>query len=279
MPTAYADVRPSPLVGRWYPATRQALTDMLDRFLEAAHPTPPPGEIIGLMVPHAGLIYSGPVAAYAFKLIEDMAPEIVAILCPSHHPYPAPLLTTGHDAYETPLGVVPVDRAAVNALNARIPLQPVRHDPEHALEIELPFLQHVLKQPFALLPVMIVDQSPETAERLGHALAQTLQGRKALLIASSDLSHYYPDHVARQLDHNMLARVAAFDPEGVFEVEAQGKGFACGRMAIAAVMWAARDLGADSASIVHYATSGDTSGDYTQVVGYGAGVFYRHRQA
>ncbi|MBN1967088.1 MAG: AmmeMemoRadiSam system protein B [Anaerolineae bacterium] len=276
MPTAYADVRPSPLAGRWYPADPAALRELLDDCLRQADEPATPGRIVGLLAPHAGLIYSGPVAAHAYARVRGLTPDVVAVLSPSHHPYPAPLLTTTHDAYQTPLGLVPVDRAAVAALGERVKLWPVSRDQEHALEIELPFLQHVLPEPFKLLPVMMMDQSPEMAQRLALALADVLRGRDALLIASSDLSHFYPQRVAEVLDAALLARVAAFDPAGVFAVEQQGKGFACGRGAIAAVMHAARALGADTAEVIYHATSGDTSGDYTRVVGYGAGVFYAH---
>jgi AmmeMemoRadiSam system protein B len=278
MTTVDSDIRPSPLAGRWYPASSDDLTAMIDGFMADARPTPPPGRIVGLLVPHAGLIYSGPVAAYAFALIRDLKPDVVTILSPSHHPYLAALLTTAHDAYKTPLGVVPVDKEAVAALSRHMPLLPVRRDPEHSLEIELPFLQRVLPGGFRLLPVMLVDQSEETAEQLGHALAEVLANRHTLLVASSDLSHFYPQQVANELDKAVLDRVAAFDPQGVFAVEAAQKGFACGRGAIGAVMWAARDLGADTAEVVHYATSGDVTGDYRQVVGYGAGVFYERAQ-
>lgn len=274
MTAHYTDIRPSPLAGRWYPADPAALRRMLDDFLAAAEPSPIAGRIVGLLAPHAGLMYSGPVAARAYRLIQGMRPQTVAVLCPSHHPYHAPLLTTAHDAYQTPLGPVPVDRAAIAALGEHVPLEPVRADPEHALEIELPFLQHVLPGGFSLLPVMIVDQSPRMAQRLGQALTAALADQDALLVASSDLSHFYPQRTAETLDRAMLDAIAAFDPAGVFAVEKRQAGFACGRAAIAAVMHAARGLGADAAQVVHYATSGDVSGDFRRVVGYGAGVFY-----
>lgn len=274
--TAYhVDVRPSPLAGRWYPASPQALAQQVDGFLAAAEPAAPSGRIVGLMVPHAGLIYSGQVAAHAFALLRGLSPEIVAVISPSHHPYPAPALTTAHDAYQTPLGIVPVDTAAIQALDQIVPLLPVRNDQEHALEIELPFLQRVIENTFTLLPVMLIDQTPGMAQKLGQALAQVLGGRPALLVASSDLSHFYPQAVANSYDQTMLDRVAAFDPAGLFAVEDAQKGFACGRGAIGAVMWAARELGANAAAVVKYATSGDVSGDTDRVVGYGAGVFYQ----
>lgn len=271
---AFQDVRPSPLAGRWYPARPDQLARAVDTYLSDAPPAALPGRVVGLLAPHAGHRYSGPVAGCAFRAVQGMTFDVVAVLGPSHYPYAAPLLTSGHDAYETPLGRVPIDRETLAAFAARVPAQAVRDDPEHCIEIELPFLQRALKPGFALLPLVLIDQSLETAQRIGDALAHVLAGRKALLVASSDLSHFYPQSTAHTLDHTLLDAVAAFDPAAIIEAERQGTGYACGRGAIVAVMVAARALGADTAQIVGYATSGDVTGDRSQVVGYGAAVFY-----
>jgi AmmeMemoRadiSam system protein B len=122
---------------------------------------------------------------------------------------------------------------------------------------------------------MVRDQSLRTAQGLGRALAKTLQGYSAILVASTDLSHFFPQSTAKILDEEVLRQVEAFDPEGVLLVEAEGRGFACGHGALAAVLWAAKDLGADSVKVLHHATSGDVTGDYGQVVGYGAAVIVR----
>jgi AmmeMemoRadiSam system protein B len=234
---------------------------------------------MGVIAPHAGHRYSGQVAAYAFNCLRGLHPDLVAVVSPMHHPYRAALLTTGHEAYRTPLGEVPVDRAAVEALGKRVSkrlnleLTSIRNDPEHALEIELPFLQCVLGS-FRLLPVMVMDQEAETARGLGSALAEVLKDRQALLVASSDLSHYFPQATAEVFDEEMLRRVEAFDPERVMSAEEEGVGFACGRAAIAAVLWAARELGADRVRVLKHATSGEVTGDYEAVVGYGAAVIW-----
>jgi AmmeMemoRadiSam system protein B len=151
----------------------------------------------------------------------------------------------------------------------------VRNDPEHSLEIELPFLQRALAREFKLLPVMVREQSARVSEILGRALATTLSGRDAILVASTDLSHFYPQDQAEGLDAEMLRQVEAFDPRAVIQVEEEGRGFACGRFALAAVMWAAKELGADHARVLHHATSGDITGDFSEVVGYGAAVITR----
>jgi hypothetical protein len=184
-------------------------------------------------------------------------------------------------AYQTPLGAVWIDRQAIEALSSYLQtelgygLSAVRNDQEHSVEIELPFLQRVLTEPFRLIPVMVRDQSLTVARALGQALAKVLAGKKAVMVASTDLSHFYTQKQADALDAEMLRQVEAFDPAGVIQVEEEGKGFACGRSALAAVLWAAKDLGADTARVLHHATSGDITGDYSEVVGYAAAVITR----
>ncbi len=275
------DIRPSPIAGQWYPGEPRRLAESVDRYIQAAQLPELDGEVVAIMAPHAGHRYSGLVAGYAFAALCGLQPELVVVVSPMHHPYPPALLTTAHSAYETPLGVIPVDLDALHVLDDTLEqalgfrLAPVRRDPEHSLEIELPFLQRALAGEFRLLPVMVRDQSERVTRALGLALAQTLQGRSAILVASTDLSHFYPQAVAEKLDAEVLRCVAAFDPQGVLAAEEQGEGFACGRGALAAVLWAAQALGADTVKVLHHATSGDVTGDLTQVVGYGAAVVLR----
>lgn len=274
------DIRPSPLAGTWYPRDPTVLIHNLSRYLADANPQMPAGKIWGIVAPHAGYIYSGPVAAYAFKCVQALRPEIVVVISPMHSSDRAPILTTGHQAYDTPLGAVPVDVEAVRRLDRALQerlgrkLKPIYNDPEHALEIELPFLQYVLGE-FQLLPLMLAEQRVRTIEALGGALAETVRGRPVLFVASSDLSHFYPQARARELDTELLRRVEAFDPQAVMDAEEEGVGFACGRGAIAAVLWATRALGANRAGVLRYATSGDVTGDLTAVVGYGAAAIWQ----
>ncbi len=275
------DIRPSPIAGQWYPGDPRRLAESVDGYLDAAQLPELAGEVVAVIAPHAGHRYSGPVAGYAFAALRGLQPELVVVVSPMHYPYMPALLTTAHSAYETPLGVIPVDTQALHVLDDNLEqalglrLAPVRSDPEHSLEIELPFLQRALAGEFRLLPVMVRDQSERVTHALGLALAQTLRGRRALLVASTDLSHFYPQAVAETLDAEMLRCVAAFDPQGVLEAEEQGLGFACGRGALAAVLWAAKAMGANTVKVLNHATSGDVTGDLTQVVGYGAAVILR----
>lgn len=273
------DVRPSPLVGRWYPGDPAALRDMIARFLDQAAASPPAAAskdtILGLLAPHAGLRYSGPVAAHAFSRISGVGFDTVVVIGPLHHALPGVLVTTGHDAYETPLGCVTVDQGILKVLKEELPLSTRRDDPEHSIEIELPFLQHVLQPGFMLVPIMLRDQSLRLMEKLGKRLADALQGRSALIVASSDLSHFYSQEVANKLDSTMLACVEAMDAPAIVAHNERGTAFACGAGAIAATIYAIQQAAVNRAKIVNYATSGAVTGDTQQVVGYGAGVFWR----
>ena len=275
------DIRPSPIAGTWYPGSAETLAQSIDQYLSAATIHPLDGDVIGIIAPHAGHRYSGQVAAYAFRHLENLTPETVAVISPLHVPAQGRVFTSGHDAYTTPLGVIPVDSESRNRFQEELErnygIEPVqlRNDSEHSLEIELPFLQRVFDYPFRLLPIMLRDQGLDAVMAVGHTLGRILKGTRGVIIASSDLSHFYPESVAKRLDSEILARIEAFDPQGVLAAEEEGTGFACGRGAIAAALWATQDLGADKAKIVQHATSGDVTMDFDSVVGYGAAVMYR----
>jgi AmmeMemoRadiSam system protein B len=278
-----APVRPPALAGTWYEGNPKALARAVDRYLDQAELPELPGDVVAVIAPHAGHIYSGPVAGYAFAAVRGETPDLVAVLSPMHQPYYEPLLTTAHSAYSTPLGQIPVDIEAVALLDSSFNellgygLARVANDQEHSLEIELPFLQRALAADFKLLPVMVRAQSPKISQQLGAALAETLRGRNALLVASTDLSHFYTQKEALAFDTEMLRRIESFSPEDVFCAEEEAKGFACGLGALTAVLWAAKGLGADCVKVLHHATSGDVTGDYSRVVGYGAAVVMKTR--
>lgn len=270
------DIRPSPIAGQWYPGRAEQLAESIDRLLDAGPQAAVPGTIIGLVAPHAGHIYSGKVAADAFRLVQGKSYKRVIVISPMHSFYPQPVLTTGHEAYWTPLGAIPVDQVILEAIGKKVTLAKVRKDPEHSLEIELPFLQQALSGPFSLVPLMLRDQSYELAAKLGEAIAQVIgEPHGTLLVASSDLSHFYSEEEANALDQVMLKHIETFDPQAVIRADDEGRAFACGRAAIATMLVAARALGADRARIVGYGTSGDASGDHLRVVGYGAAAAYK----
>jgi len=237
-----------------------------------------------VIAPHAGYRYSGAVAGYAFAAVRARDFDLVAVLSPFHAFQRDAFLTSAHTAYATPLGNIPVDRAAVDAVDAVLRAElgfgitPIARDGEHALEIELPFLQRALNGDFSLLPIMIRSVDAQELEVLGRVLAETLRGRNALIVASTDLSHFYTQDVAKKLDGEMLHQIEAFSPKGVLETEELHQGFACGRGAVAATLFAARALGADNVKVVNYATSGDVTGDMSSVVGYGAAVVLKGQE-
>jgi len=278
-----APVRPSALAGTWYEGNPRALAHAVDQYLDQAENPELPGAVVAIIAPHAGHIYSGPVAGYAFAAVRGATPDLVAVLSPMHQATYEPLLTTAHTAYSTPLGQIPVDEEAIARLDAHLKeilgygLTRVAYDQEHSLEIEIPFLQRALAGDFKLLPVMVRAQSPRISQQLGMALAEILRGRNGLLVASTDLSHFYSQKEALSLDTEMLRRIESFSPEDVFCAEEQAKGFACGLGALTAVLWAAKGLGADTVKVLRHATSGDVTGDYSRVVGYGAAVVMKNK--
>lgn len=277
------DVRPSPIAGRWYEGDPEVLARTVDSYLDEAQLPELPGEVIAVIAPHAGHPYSGAVAGYAFASLRGRHPDLVVVIAPMHHPYLEPLLTTHHDAYFTPLGNIPVDKEALRELDVVLKselgfgLSAVTRDPEHSLEIELPFLQRALPSSWKLLPVMVRAREPRISERLGNALAHVLRNKNFVMVASTDLSHFYNQQTALTYDRTMLQAIESFDPEAAFDLERAGKGFACGLGAFTAVMWAARKLGADQVEVLRHATSGNVTGDYSSVVGYGAAAILRSK--
>lgn len=273
-----SNLRPSPIAGIWYEGNPQALATSIDSYLDQAKTPELDGKVIAVMSPHAGHRYSGPVAGSAFASVRGESPDLVAVISPMHHPYFEPILVTAHEAYSTPLGNIPVARELVDQLDdylhteLGVGISPVFEDPEHSLEIVLPFLQRALTRDFRLLPIMLRDQSARMAETLGHSIARILQGTNSLLVASTDLSHFFSEEEACAYDAEMLKQVETFNPKGIFQTEKEKTGFACGSGALAAVLWAARDLGADTIKVLHHATSGTVTGEFDRVVGYGAAV-------
>jgi len=275
------DVRPSPIAGTWYEGDPTILARIVDGYLDDAQLPELDGDVIAVIAPHAGHRYSGAVAGYAFEALHGRRPGLVAVIAPMHHPYSQPLITSAHDAYSTPLGNLPIDKDALGELDAALKseldfgLSPVSNDPEHSLEIELPFLQRALKSKWKLLPVMVRAQEPRVSEGLGKVLAKVLANKNFALVASTDLSHFYNQKTALNYDRAMLEQIESFSPEGAFDVERAGRGFACGLGAFTAVLWASRSLGADKVKVLRHATSGDVTGDYSSVVGYGAAVILK----
>lgn len=274
-------VRPSPIAGTWYSADPERLQQTVDDYIANAVLPDLPGDVVGLVAPHAGYRYSGGVAGHAFKAVKGQSYDFIVVISPMHQYYTKPILTSAHSAYRTPLGDIRLAEnklADINdVLNNKIgiELSPISHDQEHSLEIELPFLQRAIKGDFALIPIMLREQNRQLSKTLGKVLAKYLKEESCLLVASSDLSHFYPETQANQLDQAVLQKLADFSPDGLFDLKDQGKGHACGLAAIAVVLWAAKEMGAADVTVLNYDTSASSTGDPSSVVGYGAAAITR----
>lgn len=267
-------IRRAAVAGSWYPGTAPALAAAVDRHLALAT-REVGGDLMALVAPHAGLMYSGPVAAYAYRLLRDRPFDVAVLVGPSHFVGFDGVAMYRAGGFETPLGVAPIDEACAEALRAASPIfrdHPGAHAREHSLEMQLPFLQRVAPDA-KILPLLMGYQTAETARALGDALAVALDGRKALLIASTDLSHYHDAATASRLDAVVIDHVTRFDADGLQRALDLQPEHACGGGPLVAVMRAAKLRGARDAVVLDYADSGDVSGDKSAVVGYLAAAF------
>jgi len=269
--------RPSPIAGTWYSGDPDRLKKEINQYIDSAVISTDEysGRLFGIVVPHAGLIYSGKTAGYAYRLTKGIERDIVVVLSPFHQYHPAGILTTAFQAYTTPLGKVPVATDLLSALQEKLldvdlPIEQVEQDPEHALEIQLPFLQCTLQGDYSLLPLMIRTRNPQQVKTIAAYLTEILDGYSALWVASTDLSHFNPLEEAQQLDAEMLRRIKAMDAEGVLSADREGNASACGASAVAALLYAAKHRQDGRSNILNYRTSADTTGDAHSVVGYGA---------
>jgi AmmeMemoRadiSam system protein B len=269
-------VRPSPIAGSWYPDDKATLRSMIQQFIDRAASPTTAEKVIGLIAPHAGYFYSGATAGYAYRCVLGATYDVCVVLSPLHDYQPYDLLTSAHSAYATPLGEVriatdlleKIDQDVQSSTGAAI--QPIEYDREHSLEIQLPFLQVALKGSFQLVPIMVRTHDPEILKAAAQSIARVLADKKVLIIASTDLSHFYPKATAVKLDKVMTGRFTSFDPQGVLDAEAHKEGFACGAGAVALALWTAKLLGAAHLTLLHHSTSADSSGDSSRVVGYAA---------
>ncbi len=269
------DLRSSPHAGSWYPGTASELSADLKKYLgnvrDRLH-----GEIRALIVPHAGYVYSAPIAAYAYKAVEGMTYDDVIVIGPSHrYGFTGASIDT-LAGRNTPLGRVkydlPLARAIMKA-DKSFRYEPNAHAEEHSTEIQIPFIQTVLPAS-QVLEIVMGDQDPQTCHRLADAVFKAIAQRNVLIVASSDLSHYHTQAQAEILDQRVIEAVDAFDPDQLAERLAVDSCEACGGGPIMTAMILAKKMGATAAKPLVYATSGDITGDKSQVVGYLAAAFY-----
>jgi AmmeMemoRadiSam system protein B len=272
-----AAVRRAAVAGSWYPGTAAAIAREVEGYLAAARLPALRGRLVGLVAPHAGLRYSGPVAAYSYGLLRGRSGLTAVLAGPSHRATFRGCAVYARGAWETPLGMLPIDEElAAGLLDAAAGVHdaPAPHRDEHSLEMQLPFLQHLVPG-LRIVPVMLGTQTRPEVDALAERLARAV-GRRTdvVLVASSDLSHYHPAPAANRLDALVVGDVERFDPEGLMTRLEDSWEHACGGGAIVAVMRACRALGADRATLLRYADSGDAGEhDKSRVVGYMAAAF------
>jgi MEMO1 family protein len=264
------NIRRSAVAGTWYPRSAAALAAAVDGYLARVTEPDPAGDLVALIAPHAGLMYSGPVAAHAYRLLRDRQFDVAVLVGPSHFVGfdGAALWPAG--GFETPLGTAQIDEPLAGKLleiSHVVRAHPAPHVREHSLEMQLPFVRR-LAPSLPIVPLLVGYQTAATARALGDALAAALRGKRALVVASSDLSHYQDADAARRLDAVVLDCVARFDPDALQHALDARPDHACGGGPMVAVMRAARSLGAADAVVLDYADSGDVSGDKSAVVGY-----------
>jgi AmmeMemoRadiSam system protein B len=269
-----ATVRDPAVAGRFYPGNPEDLRSEASSYLSQTKTEPVP--VLGCIAPHAGYMYSGHVAGAVFARIE--IPRRCVVMCPNHTGQGHALAMMSGGAWKTPLGEVAIDHVLAHALKEHFPAMQddsAAHRAEHAAEVELPFLQ--LRQPqLKFVPIALGTARFEPLEQLGKALGDVIAEQKepVLIVASSDMNHYESDAITRVKDHRAIEKILALDARGLYDVVTQQDISMCGFGPAVAMITAARQLGAKSAELVKYATSGDVSGDRDMVVGY-AGVLVR----
>ncbi|HIE26892.1 TPA: AmmeMemoRadiSam system protein B [Candidatus Poribacteria bacterium] len=281
-----AKVREPVVAGSFYPCSSGELTAMVDKYLADAGEKELQGELVALIAPHAGYVFSGHVAAYAYKQLQGKSIETVVLIGPSHRYLVRGVAVYDSGAFQTPLGTVEVNEELASELikqERRITSAPEAHDDEHCLEVHLPFLQRVL-QSFKIVPILMYDFSDANCKMLSQALSSCLNRKNALLVASTDLCHYPSYEEAKKADSIVVSAISKFDPELLRKETDEYMRrpirnlhcMLCGTGAVITVMQAAKALGANAVEILKYANSGDVPfGDKSQVVGYLAAAIYK----
>jgi MEMO1 family protein len=275
-------IRPAAVAGTWYPGTPGALTRDVDGYVGGVDPVAVPrGKLEAIVAPHAGLMYSGQVAAYAYKAAAEAGPfDVLVLVGPSHYVAFDGIALYPSGAFESPLGPAAIDDELARELLAASPVVralPAAHKREHSLEMQLPFVRRLLPD-VKIVPLLMGYQARDTIYGLGDLLARAGADRRVLLVASTDLSHYFDASTAQALDQRVQECVATFDPEHLLQIFEEypegerGRFVACGGGPLIAVMLAARTRGARDGRVLKYMHSGEISGDNSAVVGYLAGA-------
>ena len=270
-------IRSSVIAGTWYPGNKNQLENMIQTFFKQAHKKQSDGNIMGLISPHAGYIYSGQIAAYGYKQLCGYTFDTIVIISPLHQMYVGDYMINTADFYETPLGKIPVSRDDVQLLKNKIDISFITADGEHALEIQLPFLQIALKD-FSILPIMVGKYDVFSCEDIINALADIFKDRKTLFIASTDLHHIPNYEQVVERDKKVVDTLAKFALPEVRDILSGPDCSVCGKVPISIVLDVTQKLGANTLKILKYSNSGDVTGnrqDGQYTVGYVSAAIFK----
>jgi MEMO1 family protein len=276
-------VRKPAVSGMFYPDSPTKLRKDIETYLGHAVVPDLEENVVGIISPHAGYIYSGQVAAYGFKTITKKHYDTVILIGPSHRAYFEGVALWDRGSFETPLGRIDIDEEIAWEIVSRggvVKPNMDTHTGEHSLEVQLPFLQSVLDD-FRIIPLIMGIQTSRVCEELAQSISHVLRAskKKFLILGSTDLSHYYPYAKAKKLDDVIIGHLNTFNIPGMIEDIEAGKTEACGAGPIITTMMLSEKLGADRGTVLKYADSGDVSGDKNGVVGYVSAVFYKKQQS
>ena len=276
------EVRTPAVSGTFYPDDQQELKSLIHNcFMHTIGPgkMPPTGsdqKIYGVICPHAGFVYSGPVACHSFYSISSSTSKLAIITGPNHYGIGQSIASMIDASWKTPLGLMEVD--SESALELRdgldiLELDSFSHSKEHSIEVQVPMLQETFSHEMKILPVSLINQEQQTATKVGSAIAKIAQKKDALLIGSSDFTHYEENEFAHRQDLALIDPILKLDVDEFYKILYERHVTACGFGAIASTMIACKELGATEGKLLKYATSGDVSGDKSSVVGYASIIF------
>ncbi|HJT10905.1 MAG TPA: MEMO1 family protein [Candidatus Nitrosotalea sp.] len=275
-------IRTPAVAGMFYPKTQQDTRSSIKScFLHEfgpgkMHPTTNKENIIGIICPHAGYVYSGPIAANSYYAISSLKPDLVIIIGPNHWGIGCDVATMKEGIWRTPLGDVEVDTNAaleINGITSLVELDFFSHTRDHSLEVQIPMLQEIYSHKFKILPIILIDQSYNSAKEIGMAISKISKGKKTMIVGSSDFTHYEENEYARKQDKSLIEPILEMDVDKFYKVLHEKKVSACGYGAIASTMIACKEMGARKGTLVKYATSGDVTGEKASVVGYASIIF------
>ncbi|MFB5619853.1 MAG: MEMO1 family protein [Nitrosopumilus sp.] len=271
-------IRKPVVAGQFYPEREEDLKRVIKHCIDHEYgpgnnPKTSNDKIYGIICPHAGYVYSGPTACHSYKAISSQNPELAIIIGPNHFGVGKDAATMIDSQWQTPLGMVSIDSESakqVAEISEFIEIDEYSHSQDHSLEVQIPMLQEMLSNEFQILPIILRAQDMKTVMDVGNAVYEIAKRKNAIIVASSDFTHYEENSFAHQQDKALIEPILEMDVERFYQVLYERRVTACGYGAMASAMIACKKMGATKGELLSYATSGDVSGDTESVVGYGA---------